>query len=74
MLYLGCFFRFAHDIFGLVIIVAISSFISPWEVCTDTLLVLSVLFKNLVIRPTPTYHLYDTGDYNTVEIVERLAE
>ena len=39
------FFRFAHDIFGLVIIVAISSFISPWECCTDTMLVYRLYLK-----------------------------
>ena len=39
------FSRFVHDLFGLVIVVAISSFISSWECCTDTMLVLSAVKK-----------------------------
>ena len=43
------FFHFVHDLVGVVIIAAISSLISSWECCTDTMFVLSAVFKNEVL-------------------------
>ena len=43
------FFRFVHDLFGVVIIAAISSLISSWECCTDAIFVLLSVLKNAVL-------------------------